>query len=342
MQDIRLIATDLDGTIIGSANELPLYTTFRDRIRELRRRNHATWVVCTGRSLRAFRDFFTPMRMMGVVPEFVIVRHAYIYGLTQFGYMPHLLWNLKIRYLLWHSYANTRRVVDEWHDMICHFSSGVTTVKKGKDRLWLRFDSEEAAASVAEILKEKVKPYHHLQVFKYLMEVDVRPVPYTKGLAVSELAQHLGLDRDQILAIGNGHNDISMLDGQTARLTGCPANSEAEVVEVVHRAGGHIAARNSLAGVMDILNAYQTGAVKSDLPADWEDPTHCANSRNPRAAKHADRRPPGVSPWVLVATSYTVLLVFAIYVGFPFSSWIAKPYWLLLAGIEKLVLWFTS
>ena len=342
MQDIRLIATDLDGTIIGSAVELPLYTTFRDKLNELRRSHNTVWAVCTGRSLKAFRRFFTPMWIMGAAPDFVIVRHAYIYGLTRFGYIPHLFWNLKIRYLLWSSYANTRKAIDQWHGMIAHFSTGVTTVKKAKDRLWLRFTSEEAATVVAEMLKEKVKPYHHLQVFKYLMEVDVRPVPYTKGLAVSELAQHLGLDRDQILAIGNGHNDISMLDGKTAGLTGCPANSDAEVIEVVHRSGGHIAKGDSLAGVMEILDAFTTGTVKSDMPADWEDPTHCPNSRHRRPDRPRSSGPRGVNPWVVAATVYTILLVFAVYLKFPFSGWIAKPYWVFLRAIVKLVLWFTG
>ena len=34
--DIRLIATDLDGTLIGSANEFPLYNTFRERVDQLK------------------------------------------------------------------------------------------------------------------------------------------------------------------------------------------------------------------------------------------------------------------------------------------------------------------
>ena len=342
MQEISLIATDLDGTIIGSANELPLYTTFRDRINALRASHRALWVVCTGRSMRAFRDFFTPMRMMGVVPDFVIVRHAYIYGLTRFGYVPHLFWNLHIRYLLWAASLNTSRIIDEWHEMVSHFSTGVTTVKKGRDRLWLRFDSEEAASAVAGLLREKAAPFHHLQVFKYLMEVDVRGVPFTKGLAVAELAQHLGLARDNILAIGNGHNDISMLDGKTAMMTGCPANSEAEVIDVVHKAGGHIAGGNSLSGVMEILDAYTNDAVRSDLPAGWEDPAQTVNSKSRRTTPRGDRRPPGLNPFVLGVAVYTVILVFAIHVGFPLSGWIAKPYWMMVALFEKLLLWITG
>ena len=55
MQDIQLMATDLDGTLIGSVDEFPLYSSFRDRIMRLRRENDAVWAVCSGRTFRSFR-----------------------------------------------------------------------------------------------------------------------------------------------------------------------------------------------------------------------------------------------------------------------------------------------
>jgi hydroxymethylpyrimidine pyrophosphatase-like HAD family hydrolase len=39
MEDIRLIATDLDGTLIGSVDEFPLYSQFRQRLHAYRREN---------------------------------------------------------------------------------------------------------------------------------------------------------------------------------------------------------------------------------------------------------------------------------------------------------------
>jgi len=337
MQKIQLIATDLDGTIIGSARELPLYVPFRDRVNELRRQYDTAWVICTGRTLGTFREFFTPMRMMGSVPDFVIVRHAYIYGLTRFGYMPHLFWNLQIRYLLSMSDFNTQEAINEWEEQVCHFSTGVTTVKKRRDRLWLRFDCDEAAVVAADMLREKIRPYHHLQIFKYLREVDIRPVPFTKGLAVSELAQHLGIASDHVLAIGNGHNDISILDGRTAKLTGCPANSEPEVIEVVHRAGGHIASENSLAGVLEILDAYMTDTVKSDLPATWKNPSTLPNDRPQRTDRHRKKRPPLMNPWLVGAMTYVVLLALASFSLIPLSRWIMWPFTFTFGLIEKLV-----
>ena len=333
MQPIRLLVTDFDGTVINSAKEVPFYTTFRDRINELRRDYGTVWVVCTGRSLGAFRDKFILMQKTGIRPDFVVSRHAYIHSLTPFGYMPHVFWNLHIRYQLWLSLLDASAAIKEWYDVICRFASGVRTVKAGKYRLWLRFDSEETASSVATMLKEKTRPYHHLTVFKYLFEVDVRLVPFTKGLAVAELAHRLEIDPTHILAVGNGHNDISMLDGKTAKMTGCPANSDPEVIEVVHQSGGHIANCGSLEGVLEILDAYKTGTVRSDLPADWIDPAQTANSLNWQSkAAHKGHTPRSRTlPWVLAAAAYVVLLVLAIYMtSFPFARLITKPFWILI------------
>ena len=94
---IKLIATDLDGTLIGRSNEAGLYSRLLDVIDDARRSDNATWVVCTGRSLRSFKRYFAPMAEMGLLPEFIIVKHAYIYQARRSGYAPHRLWNLRTR-----------------------------------------------------------------------------------------------------------------------------------------------------------------------------------------------------------------------------------------------------
>lgn len=336
MADIRLIATDLDGTLIGSVNEFPLYTDYRAVILKMRAENGVLWAACTGRSLRSYREFFSPMRMMGIMPDFVIVSHAYTYSLTPFGYMPHILWNLRIRYLMWANQLAVRAAIDEWYDMITGVSLGVTTIRRQRNRLWLRFDSEDSAAVAADLLRDKVKPFRHLRVFKYKREVDVRMVPFTKGLAVSELARHLDINKDNILAMGNGHNDISMLDGSVAAMTGCPSNSEAEVVMSVHKAGGHVATGRALGGVLEIINAYVTDTVCCDLPDSWKDPEKGYNPRSKPPKSHRRRRRVMLF-LIVVLLTYAGLLAFASIGQVPYiSGLIMKPFYLLMAIVNKI------
>jgi len=335
-----MLATDLDGTLIGSANEFPFYNDFRQRLQELQSTNGFVWAACTGRSLASFREFFSPMRLMGIAPDYVIVNHAYIYSIGRFGYRPHLFWNLRIHYLIWASQINVSDAIAEWHETITSASHGVTTVRKKKNRLCLRFDSEESANVAADLLREKAKPFRHLRVFKYLKEVDVRSVPFTKGLAVSELAHHLKISPAEVLAIGNGHNDISMMDHTVAVSTGCPSNSEDEVIDAVHNIGGHIAQQRSLGGVIEIIDAYRNGTVCSDFPKEWTHPSQGSNpSRQlPRERKkHVNKE----RLWLFIAVVYIVLAVFANFGLIPFvSGIIMKPCKLLMALVEKIIGFF--
>ncbi len=321
--DIKLIATDLDGTLIGSANELPIYTDFRAKLRELRGTRGVVWAACTGRSRRSFNAFFLPMQQMNIAPEYIIVKHAYIYRLTGWGYLPHITWNANIRLLISATRRNVGRAIDSWRDRVTGMSLGVRVVRHENDRLQVRFDSEHSAETAADILREEVKAFPHLRVFQYQREVDVRYVPFTKGLAVSELARHIGVDHDNILAIGNGHNDISMLDGTVAKYCGCPANSDAEVMETVHSSHGHIASRPSLAGVMEIVDAFETGNVYCKLPPDWVPPSQRKNPW-PKPRRRRPRRRLKRS-WLWALAAYAVILVFASQDVLPFSGVIMKP-----------------
>jgi len=341
--DVKIIATDLDGTLIGKANEFSLYDDFRDRLEIYKAKHGTLWVACTGRSLKSFLHFFSPMATLGLTPDFVILKHAYIYRLTRFGYRPHYAWNFFIRYHIWSSKLYLKEALNQWHRMITGMSEGVSTVYHRRNRLCLRFSTEEAAEAAAKLLTKKAKEFKHLRVFQFLQEVDIRTVPFTKGLALGELADHLGISPAHILTIGNGHNDISMLDGSVAKLTGCPENAEVDVMGVVNRIGGHIASKKILGGVIEILDAYLEGKVNSELP-EWWAPNK--QQKNPRSASRAMNHPPkkpkrrraGITAgWLAVLIIYAGLLVFASFGLIPFSDTILKPFTFMMTLVQKLM-----
>lgn len=337
MAAIRLLATDLDGTLIGTGREFPLFVPFRERIDAIRRRNGCVWAICTGRTGRSFRRFFAPMRMVGLQPDYVIVRHAYIGGPRARGFISHFFWNVGIAYEQWAQRLRVRRTLDRWHRAILRGIQGVETLMRGSDRLWVSFVSEDGAAQAEQLLKAQPVSSRYLRVFRRRKEVDVRSVPFTKGLALSELAGHLGIRREEILAIGNGHNDASMLDGTVAQHTGCPVNSEPEIVQAVHEAGGHIASQPGLGGVIEILDAVETGQVRSALPDWWRSP-ETVEGDEARDWKRSHRQRRRVVPNILLAGAavYVVLLVFAQFDLLPFARAIRMPFELLMAAIRRV------
>lgn len=340
---IRIIATDLDGTLIGGSGDLPLYDDFKKRLETLKSRYGATWVVCTGRSLRGFNQLFSSMKLMGFAPEYIIVKHAYIYRLTRSGnYRPHYGWNILIHYNIRASRLYMKDAIDRWYKMVVNMVNRVTTVYHRRNRLCLRFDAEEDAAAVAKLLKEKAKEFKYLRVFQFAQEVDVRMVPFTKGLALEELADRLGIWASDILAIGNGHNDISMLDGVAAGLTGCPANAETDVMLTVRRSGGHISHKKILGGVIDVIDAYMEDRVDGGLPEWWVPNTQ---QKNPRSANrymhHSSKKTMYNNKKMIVAVMimviiYSIMLVFSSYGIIPFSDIIQKPLTLIVGMFVKI------
>lgn len=337
MNDIRLIATDLDGTIIARADDFHLYPAFREKVEDLRARCGVILAICTGRSLRSFHRFFTPMRMMGITPDFIIVKHAYIYSCGRFVYVPHVLWNLRTRYAIWFNRILAGRAISRWHRTIREQIPRTRTLHKTRNRLQVRFDSREAAAMAASLLRDKALKLKRFQIFEYKQEIEVCPVPFMKGLAVSELRKHLKLSRDQVITIGNGHNDISMLDPGVAVMSGCPSNSEPEVIEKINEIGGHIASKPSLGGAMETIMAYCNGTIRSELPDGWIGRTGQEGSSRKKRHHERESNNLAVSGWLCVLGFYAVLVVFANYGMLPLSGIILKPFYIAVEIIKKLV-----
>lgn len=331
-----MLVTDLDGTLVGTSTEFSLYTEFRDRLLEHRKRHNTVWVICTGRPLASFKRSMIPMASMGIIAEYAIINHAQIYGLTRFGYIPHFIWNFSIRWRVRREGLRLSRAITEWHNLIMTTVRRVRITNKDKRNLRMRFVYEDDVNAALTLLVPLVKQHQNLQLFRYRFEIDIRPIPFTKGLAVAELAQHLGVGPESILTIGDGYNDISMFDSHVAKRVGCPANAEPEVMQVVNQRGGHIANGQALAGVIEIMESFETGNIRSSLPDWWEDP---ALGSNPRHWKKEEKKRPGswLTPLLVLTSGYAALLALAhcrMLGGFSFL--ITKPFYFVVAQIGKL------
>lgn len=319
-----MFVTDADGTLMGQHREFEQYRAFRDRIAELRSAYGIIWVVCTGRSLGGYKHIFRPMRIFGISPDFVIINHAYIFECKKWGFVPHWTWNLRILWLEWRDTLVVRRALPKIRKAVLSQNPFARTMVLNRQRLSFRFDDEGAATYGAKVLRAEVEPYKHLQVFQSPLEITVRVIPFTKGLAVAELARHLGIANSKILVVGDGFNDISMMELEPPCLTACPANAAPEVVETVHRTHGHIASEPNLDGVLEVLTAYERGEINDRLPADWE-PSEANASPTTRPPSRGIRGVLGTAMLIFMIL-YTTLLVVATFVRFPGSDLILKPY----------------
>jgi len=334
MAEFRLIATDLDGTLVGGRNDIRFFATLREEMTRLRRDRQVLWAVCTGRSLRNFRQVFEPFDMMDVRPDFVITEHAYIWSVRGATFIPHRLWNWRIRYLAWRDRKRCAKAIRRWHQVIRRLYRPARTLHRERGRLCMGLNSDEDAVAVVALLRKQENAFRHLKVFRYQSEVDVRTIPFTKGLAVAELARRIGASPEHILCIGDGHNDISMLAPDVARLVGCPLNAVPEIMDEVRRRGGHVARTPSLEGVLEIVKAFETDAVNSEVPPGWQSP---CDGPNPVRKRAKSRRRKGAKRRIAVAVVavYLVLAAFAGSGALPFSNVIMLP----LNSAVNLIVW---
>ncbi len=347
--EIKLIVFDLDDTLIGKDDEFELYDAFAAKMAYYKEHYGTKWAVCTGRSHSGFIDCFSPMQISDIIPDYIILKHSSIWRHTCLGYRPRISWNFMIRYRLWSNKLYVKEALNQWAQVVLNLSRHVKIIYHRKNKLCMRFKSEESAIAIQEMLEEKANPYNHIKIFRTMNEVDVRMVPFSKGLAVSELAERLGISWSNILAVGDGHSDLSMLDGEAAHFTGCPGNAEIDVMSQVNKSGGHIAKKRVLAGVLEILDAYLQDDISSNLPEWWTPALNIKGQRLKGSMIHSPRKKKRhvstqkITGWVVALAAYVTLTVFASFGLIPFvSGLIMKPFVWMTRIVEWLIDFFVS
>ena len=320
---ISLIAIDLDGTLVGPSWNYFLCQEFRDRIAAMCPPGGARWGICTGRKYRGFRDMLRPLKGMGVRPHFLITRDAYLCtGTGRRGYIPHLRWNLHMLIRTAKHNGMMRLAFAEWREFLNSWDFNITRSSCGNSRMVFKFASIRDAERTQEALKPRVTPYPmaRVRLFGDMLYLDYEM--FNKGMAVREMARLFGTGPEGMLAIGDGYNDVSMMKPEVARFTGCPRNARPEVVLLVHEFGGHIARQTSLAGVIEVLDAYRQGTLNSSLPDDWVPP-------GPPGIRESTVRPGVVQQRMMVAVLAIAILmaVLAILVAslFGMVPWLSGP-----------------
>jgi hydroxymethylpyrimidine pyrophosphatase-like HAD family hydrolase len=79
---------------------------------------------------------------------------------------------------------------------------------------------------------------------------------YRKGSCLQEAADRWGLEADKILAVGDNHNDLSMLQPEICEACGCPSNAIPEVRDYVQKRGGKVANNPGSVGVIEVMKHY--------------------------------------------------------------------------------------
>ncbi|MEI6125409.1 MAG: HAD hydrolase family protein [Pseudomonadota bacterium] len=114
----------------------------------------------------------------------------------------------------------------------------------------------EQTPGLKKQMLEFIKPWPDAQVSGNQDWTFILHASFSKANVLRHCAEQLGVAAHNIIAIGDGINDISMLNGLVTPLVGCPANASREVIDAVTAAGGMVADAPAASGTLQILKYY--------------------------------------------------------------------------------------
>jgi HAD superfamily hydrolase (TIGR01484 family) len=250
-----LLCFDFDGTLVDPVDKRSFSGGLADRLRILQHEREAVFVINTGRTL--FQTL-SGLREYGIdpFPQYIIAQERHIYQPGPYNrWVDKGDWNRRIekehRKLLRSArrfFKKTRSFLEQETEAAVldqeNTLSGITAADESEmDRICDWLDAELPAV--------RNLGYHRNSIY---LRFGHRH--HNKGSAMDELANQLGIAPEFRLAVGDNHNDLSMLDRKYAHGVACPGNAIPKVKQAIESHGGHVATAPCSRGVIQTLDHF--------------------------------------------------------------------------------------
>lgn len=261
-ENIKLVAMDLDGTLLAAGKVIA-----ESAVNAIRQgfRSGLHMAIATGRD----RDFIVELLTRHNLDSptsghtWILIseeRYIYFWRDTLVGLEP---WNEAVARreggCLPESQATSERLLPALMELDPDLKR-MTHREEGADGIVEFFFSSSGRAQQGEQLFHDAfaTSQSELHAVRNGRGVAIRHRSATKGNALRECARHLDIDHSNILAIGDGPNDLSMLDGAFGFLPATVANAAPEVIAAVSRhERGFVASGSVGDGVAEILSQVE-------------------------------------------------------------------------------------
>lgn len=240
-KDIRLIAIDMDGTLLNSEHVIPEEN--KQAIKEAEAKGVHV-VISTGRTLMTCRELVEPLKLSSYLvtangseiwdSNFQLIERELLHP-------DHvqMMWDLKNRY-----------ETDYW-------ASTVDKVWRGEfperihDHEWLKFGFDIHDDAVREEVLHTLKTNGQLEITNSSpTNIEVNAAGINKAAALAKVAERIGCTMDNVMSLGDSLNDMAMI--QEAGLGIAMGNAQ----EVVKEAADWITASNTEHGVAKAIQHW--------------------------------------------------------------------------------------
>jgi hypothetical protein len=253
---IKLISTDFDGTLFAEFENPPVPVELQELIADLQSRA-VKWVINTGRDMSSLMETLGRTGM-SIEPDYLVLVEREIHCHEDSLYVGLEEWNTNCRRLHGELFARLHADVPgivQWINARFH----ARIYEDPYSPFCLVAGNNGDMDAIYGYLEAYCRTVPCLNVVRNDVYARFCHEAYNKGTALGELTRQLGLDRSQVLAVGDHLNDLPMLSQQFARCLAAPANAVPEVQDCVRRQGGLVCARPHGEGVAEAIKYYLNG-----------------------------------------------------------------------------------
>jgi hypothetical protein len=262
---IRLIASDYDGTLVKQGKIDASVARLLRQVTDGQR----LFVVITGRPLESIQKALAGNQLLGDgFPSALVCEERDIYIWAQNDYQPLLEHNqtalaAEVALLdvsrplaralreVWPSYAAAQLAPGDVG--VAEFDQSTALVEEQRGYVELRFGSPTAARAGQRWLLAHLPGDKPLTAVRNNRLVSLRHTAYGKGAVLDVLRTHLGLQRTEVMAVGDSGNDLTMLNGSYGFHAAAVGNADMEVKQAVASHAGTLLQGEAFTGIAELL-----------------------------------------------------------------------------------------
>ena len=251
---VGILSFDFDGTLFDPKSKPSVNPDFFEDIRQL---NEAGWIwgVNTGRSQMQTTTGFMEGQFP-FMPNFLIARERELYTPGNFGrWNPVSEWNKKSDKDHARMFRKSKRALKKIKQHVEQNTNAEWTSEKG-DPAGVIATSEAEMAEIIEVVDAYCEESDVLGYLRNTIYMRFSHKDYHKGSSLAEIARRCGLEKEDVFAMGDGHNDLDMLDRNIADMIACPANADEEVKQHVKDKGGYLCQESASNGVIEAIHHF--------------------------------------------------------------------------------------
>jgi len=249
----RLIALDFDGTAAVYEPRMALHPGLMELLAQLRCSGYG-WVLNSDRCAETLLEI-AGLLPDKVRPEAVLSAQRFIHRRSGSGvYEPLQPWNDSRMALHRELWSLIEPFFRQWqHEIEADFTIRDSVVN---DLVFAYMVPDNENPALRERMRSYIRPWPEAQLsgnheWSFILHAD-----FSKAALLEHYCAVRGIAREKIIAVGDGYNDITMLDAGLTPHAGCPADACPEVRAAVRAGGGYIAGTSGPEGTMEVIRYY--------------------------------------------------------------------------------------